>query len=523
MMMNNRNAPKAAGTTPIYSLGRSASAHSQQVDTPPQSPFVDEDFCSKVTNDATSAAPSIVSGDEEAAGGEDLGPERKRHRRDTVFETKAVQNFPQASGYLEKQEIFVVTKNTDREGLNVDRRTASCAHATDQRLLSSVQTEPLCLTTKDAPLGPSPSYAPAYAPFGGECDEDTPINMVVPKRTAVAAGTATSVREDDHAFVGLSAAHREERSSIETESRAQRTDSPRANFGQDTFGSDFGIDSNRKQVRENRNHDLAAPLHQNKSSLAGAVTQIPEQDGVVAAAAGAHVVPAAAVAEPNHGRRILSPKRKIPTAKQLPSFPLPRSPAGSDTDARTQPLATQNDSLGSVIGRAPASPLSPNSATTANSSSATTMSRPAVIIASNNDAATHNATQAAPQNAIMINHGTTATLYLDNVKVVPANGATATAVILMGTGAAGFTVQPKAGPTAAVAKAGSAGLQPQQPALYKVTKTRNPNNDNRERAFACDYKDCGKTYLKSSHLKAHYRNHTGEISLRAFRHSKSEF
>ena len=36
--------------------------------------------------------------------------------------------------------------------------------------------------------------------------------------------------------------------------------------------------------------------------------------------------------------------------------------------------------------------------------------------------------------------------------------------------------------------------------------------DKRERAFSCSYPNCNKSYLKSSHLKAHYRVHTGIIT-----------
>ena len=54
-------------------------------------------------------------------------------------------------------------------------------------------------------------------------------------------------------------------------------------------------------------------------------------------------------------------------------------------------------------------------------------------------------------------------------------------------------------------------------ALHEHSKVKVPKPvDNRKRAFICSYPNCGKTYLKSSHLKAHIRIHTGNTSLTYF-------
>jgi len=110
------------------------------------------DICGETDKDSNDAGAKTDDG-----GDDDDGESENVKKDKKVFEVKEVKDFPQASGFLDIQEIFVVTKNTDRE-ITAAEKQANQQHQMQLENLSKPkrslvqapeeQTEPLCLAKK---------------------------------------------------------------------------------------------------------------------------------------------------------------------------------------------------------------------------------------------------------------------------------------------------------------------------------------------------------------------------------------
>lgn len=115
---------------------------------------------SDIYNDGGSAKSDGGEQDDKADSSSSDGSSTGEKRNAVVFEVKEVKDFPQASGFLDIQEIFVVTKNTDREtreaGAEIHQQqeleTAPPKRPFVPSVTEEVQTEPLCLAKKRKPI-----------------------------------------------------------------------------------------------------------------------------------------------------------------------------------------------------------------------------------------------------------------------------------------------------------------------------------------------------------------------------------
>lgn len=95
------------------------------------------------------------------------------------FEPRVEQDFPQASGYLQKEKIWRVTKNTDRESLCLSNGRVDFNNSNTMLSHEVEQTEPLCLAK---PKAKQPEAAPTVNHFNMNQPRPVPelITMLMP-------------------------------------------------------------------------------------------------------------------------------------------------------------------------------------------------------------------------------------------------------------------------------------------------------------------------------------------------------
>ncbi len=464
---------------------------------PPQSPPKKEAAASSTSSSsgpsspASSTAESSSDGFEEA---EDLsgGGGRKRRRERIVFETREIQDFMQESGFDDSEEIWVVTKNTDRErSLQTEGGRANSAPINfsnfnsqqqqqlqipsdhDRRryqLIEEEQTEPLCLTKEAIPPsavnrskleGGYNSNVVDFSVWSVQQQQQQRWRLPLVSNSSQPPPFLPHLEKPQqqprlHGYAAHPAndMHHEARSAAATFFGARRDDA--------TAAAAAVIDFESAKAEEERQQ------HQNN--------HYQQQSAVFQAAFSAAAAAASAAATLANSSSPSSPDISL-------------SPADSN---RISPVSSvsSSSSNGMTI-------LTPADAGVSNSPPPVFVGAdgsrvvPALIVFRGDS----NSSSSSTDSSFCSSNARRS--FVEDSPPPPAKKQRMTSAAA-------------AHPTKKTDAALPSDVADAFKNFYRTSKPKKTPDDKRERAYVCDHPGCGKTYLKSSHLKAHYRNHTGE-------------